>query len=319
MSAAPAGTPAKVLQVCALEPHLAGVLDDRYASLRLPPGPDRAGFVRERCGGVELVVTNGGTGIDAALMTGLPALRAVVCFGAGYDRVDVAAARSRGIAVANTPDVLTACVADLAVGLLLDVFRGISAGDRFVRRGAWRAGAGFPLQTRFSGRRVGILGMGRIGVAVAERLGGFGTVISYHNRRPRADVPYTYVGSAVELARGCDALVVTAAAGPESDGLVSRAVLQELAGGYLVNVARGSLVDEQALVELVVDGTLAGAALDVFRDEPHVPAALVEADNVVLLPHVGSGTTQTRRAMSELALANVEQYFADGTLRTPVP
>ena len=241
-------------------------------------------------------------------------------FGVGYDRTDVAEARRRGIAVSNTPGVLDACVADTAVGLVIDVMRGLSAADRFVRRGEWARGRAPALSRRVTGARVGILGLGRIGLAIARRLAGFDTTISYHNRRPRLGVPYEYADSPVDLARDCDVLVVAAAGGPASRHLVDARVLDALGpDGFLVNVARGSVVDEAALVAALEAGGIAGAGLDVFADEPHVPVALLDRDDVVLLPHLASATQETRAAMVGLVLANVERFLADGTLVTPVP
>jgi lactate dehydrogenase-like 2-hydroxyacid dehydrogenase len=203
--------------------------------------------------------------------------------------------------------------------LFLDVFRGITAADRFVRRGGWTRGS-FPLATKASGKRVGILGLGRIGRVIARRLEAFDSVISYHNRNPVPGVGYRYAESVLSLATESDVLIVAAAGGPGSAGLISADVLRALGpGGYLINIARGSLVDEQALITALTDGTIAGAGLDVFADEPHVPAALLELDNVVLLPHLASGTVETRQAMSELVLANLEQFMSDGTLVTPIP
>jgi len=241
-----------------------------------------------------------------------------VNFGVGYDSSDVEEARSRGVQVANTPDVLTDCVADVAVGLVIDVMRRLSAADRFVRRGEWVGGGVPPLTRRVTGARVGILGLGRIGSAVAQRLAGFDVELSYHSRTPR-DVPHRYAASPVELAQGCDVLVVTTAGGAQSRHLVDAEVIGALGpNGYLVNVARGSVVDEVALVSALEEGRLAGAGLDVFADEPHVPAALLGRDDVVLLPHLGSATVETRSAMTDLVLANVERFLADGTLLTPI-
>jgi lactate dehydrogenase-like 2-hydroxyacid dehydrogenase len=216
--------------------------------------------------------------------------------------------------------VLTDCVADTAVGLVIDVMRRLSAGDRFVRRGEWADGRVPALARRVTGARVGILGLGRIGLAIARRLAAFDATISYHNRSERTDVPYAYAASPIELARGCDVLVVAAAGGPDSRHLVGADVLDALGpDGFLVNVARGSIVDEEALVDALEDGRIAGAGLDVFSDEPRVPAALLDRDDVVLLPHVGSGTVETRAEMVELVLANVDQFLKTGTLVTPVP
>lgn len=310
--------PGGVLQVGPLKQSLAQTLATEYGAVELPEGPGREPFLARRGPAVTAAVTSGGTGVDAELMAALPHLEAIVNFGVGYDTTDVEEARARGVAVSNTPGVLDDCVADLAVGLVIDVLRGISAADRHVRRGGWPSGP-YRLTRKVSGKRAGIVGLGRIGRAVASRLEGFGIAISHHNRRLRSDVPYTYRDSLVELARDSDVLIVTATGGPESAGLVSREVLTALGpDGCLVNVARGSVVDEEALVGLLLSGGLGGAGLDVFAAEPSVPAALLELDNVVLLPHVASGTEETRAAMEQLTLDNLDRFLADGTLVTPV-
>ena len=268
---------------------------------------------------VEVAVTGVPHGVTAEMMDRLPGLRAIVHFGVGYDATDVAEARRRGIALSHTPDVLTDAVADAAVGLVIDVMRGLSAADRFVRRGDWAAGASFPLTRQVSGSRVGILGLGRIGSAVARRLQAFDAEISYHSRHARPGVTHRYARSARDLAAGCEVLVVTTPGGPGSRHLVDAEVLDALGPrGFLVNVARGSVVDEEALVEALEAGRLAGAGLDVHADEPRVHPALVGRDDVVLLPHVGSANVETRTAMADLVLANVESFLADGTLVTPV-
>jgi lactate dehydrogenase-like 2-hydroxyacid dehydrogenase len=258
-------------------------------------------------------------GADAALIEALPNLKVIAGFGVGFDKVDQAAAVRRGIHVSNTPDVLNDCVADLAFALLLDVVRGVSAADRFVRRGDWLKGR-FPITTRVSGKRLGVLGLGRIGRAVAQRAGGFGMAVGYCNRQPLPDVDFTYHATPAALAGWCDILVVTAAGGGATRHLVDEGVLQALGPqGFLVNVARGSVVDEQALVRALVDKRIAGAGLDVFEDEPRVPDALLALDNVVLTPHVASGTEETRAAMADLVVENLHCYFTTGRLLTPVP
>lgn len=268
---------------------------------------------------VRIAVTTGRTGVNKAIMDRFPSLEAIVNFGVGYDATDVDEAARRGIAVSNTPEVLTDCVADTAVALVLDVMRGFSSADRFLRRGDWASGRAFPLTRRVSGARTGILGLGRIGRAVAHRLDAFGMAISYHSRTRKSDVPYAYASSAVELASQVDVLVVTAAGGESSRRLVDATVLDALGPrGFLVNVARGSVVDETALVAALELGRLAGAGLDVFADEPRVSKSLLDRDDVVLLPHLGSGTVETRADMRDLALANVTQFLTDGTLRTPI-
>ncbi len=296
--------------VGSLRSELRAALEERYDARELADASSPA----------VVAVTSGTWGVRAEHLDRLPAVRAVVNFGVGYDATDVAECARRGIVVSNTPDVLTDCVADLAVGLVIDVMRGLSAGDRFVRRGDWEAGRSVPLARKVSGASVGILGLGRIGLAIARRLEGFDATIRYHNRRPRADVGYDYAASVRELASASDVLIVAAAGGAASRGLVDAAVLEALGpDGFLINVARGSVVDEAALVAALEAGLVAGAGLDVFADEPHVPESLRGRDNVVLLPHVGSATVETRAAMTELVLANVAAFLAEGRLLTPVP
>ncbi len=310
-----------VLQVGPLKPSLAQTLQDAYASYVLPDEPaERERFLTSHGGEITAVVTSGRTGVDAELMAGLPNLGAVVNFGVGYDTTDVEAAARRGIAVSNTPDVLTDCVADTAVGLMIDVLRQFSAADRYVRQGRWPVDGNYPLTRQVSNTRVGIIGMGRIGSAIAHRLTAFGCSIRYHNRRPVVDSAFTYVPSRVELARQVDVLVVAAAGGADTRNLVDREVLEALgADGYLINISRGSVVDETALVDALAEGMLAGAGLDVFAGEPHVPEALLTMDNVVVLPHVASGTVQTRDAMEKLTLRNLDSFLQTGKVVTPVP
>lgn len=310
-----------VLQVGALQPGLVEQLAATYDAAVLPATPDlRDRWLDEHGSGVRLVVTSGRFGVDRALMERLPGLQAIVNFGVGYDTTDVTAARERRVAVSHTPDVLTDCVADTAVGLAIDVMRQFSAADRFVRSGSWPHERNYPLTRRVSGARVGILGLGRIGRAIAHRLEAFGCTISYHSRREVGDAPYRYVASARELASEVDLLVVATSGGAGSTRLVDRPVLEALGpDGFLVNVARGSVVDEDALVELLVCGALGGAGLDVFASEPHVPTALLDLDNVVLLPHLASGTVETRADMVALTMANIESWLVRGELLTPVP
>jgi lactate dehydrogenase-like 2-hydroxyacid dehydrogenase len=300
-----------VVRVGPLMPFLEEALERAYAAPSLTD-------VGSSTAGLTVAVAGGGTVIGAAEMDALPDLRAVANFGVGYDNVDVEEATRRGIVVSNTPDVLTDAVADLAVALVLDVLRQVSAADRFVRRGEWAAGERFPLTREVRGSVVGILGLGRIGQAVAERLEPFGARIAYHSRSPQ-DVVWTYHASAVDLAGASDVLVVLTPGGADTHHLVDASVLEALGpDGFLVNVARGSVVDEAALVAALEEGRLAGAGLDVFADEPNVPTALLGRDDVVLLPHVGSATVQTREAMATLVLDNIAAFLASGELVTPV-
>jgi lactate dehydrogenase-like 2-hydroxyacid dehydrogenase len=319
-----------VLQVGPLKPSLAQTLAQTHAAYVLPDEPaERDEFLSSHGDEITVAVTSGRTGVSADLMAALPKLGAVVNFGVGYDTTDVDAAAARGIGVSNTPDVLTDCVADTAVGLTIDVMRRFSAADRYLRAGRWPVDGDYPLTRQVSNTRVGIIGLGRIGTAIAKRLSAFGCIISYHNRRQVEGSTYRYVESPVELARGVDVLVVAAAGGSDTRKLVDGAVIDALGAdrgersdggkyGFLVNIARGSVVDEQALVEALTAGRLAGAGLDVFADEPNVPEALLSLDNVVLLPHVGSGTVETRNAMEQLTLRNLEEFLRSGRLVTPV-
>lgn len=309
----------RVLQIGPLKPSLAETLRTVYQAYALPNGDERDAFLADHAAEITAIVVSGVTRVDPDLMAALPNLKAVVNFGVGYDNIDVDAATARGIGVSNTPEVLDDCVADTAVGLLIDTMRQFSAADRYLRAGRWAADGNYPLTRQVSGSHVGILGLGRIGGAIATRLSAFGCTISYHNRRQIPDSPYRYADSPVELARRVQVLVVAAAGGTATRHLVDREVFDALgADGYLVNIARGTVIDQDALVEALTHGRLAGAGLDVFADEPNVPAALTKLDNVVLLPHVGSGTVETRAAMEALVLANLDRFLKSGLLVTPV-
>ncbi len=309
----------KVLQVGTIETSLTDALSAKYPVLQLPNDAARAGFLAEHGESVAAIVDSGPPGVDAELMKALPNLGAIVHHGAGYDTIDVDAAYRLGIGVSNTPDVLNDSVADTAVGLMLATMRGLCTADRHVRAGRWPSDGKYPLGRDVSGARVGILGLGRIGSAIAARLIGFGCAIAYHNRREVPGSPYRYLASPVALAESVDVLVVATVGGAGTEHLVSRAVLEALGPqGYVINIARGSVVDQDALVELLVAGRLAGAGLDVFTDEPHVPTDLCRLDNVVLLPHIGGVTERSLSMMRELVLRNLDQYLTRGTLTTPV-
>lgn len=276
--------------------------------LRDTPGP-----------GIRTVVTGGAEGIDAATIDALPDLALIAVCAVGYDKVDVAHARSRGIAVTNTPDVLTDDTADMAIALMYAVFRRIPQYDRYVRAGAWTAKGAPPLGRKLSGKRVGILGLGRIGSAIARRCVPFAGEIAYHSRRPVAGVPYRYAPDVRSLAASVDILVIAVSGGADSANIVDAAVLDALGpDGTLINIARGSVVDETALVTALAEGRLGAAGLDVFAHEPHVPEALLALDNVVLAPHQGSATVETRRAMADLVLANLHAFYAERPLKTPL-
>jgi lactate dehydrogenase-like 2-hydroxyacid dehydrogenase len=268
---------------------------------------------------VRAVAGSGDSKVSAELMAQLPALELISIMGVGYDGVDVAAAKARGVMVTHTPNVLNDDVADLAIGLMLCAARQLPAADRFVRSGQWLKGP-MPLARKMSGARLGLVGMGRIGQAIAQRAQAFGMQIAYHTRTPKADVPYAHHADLLSLARDSDFLVLITPGGAGTRHLVNAQVLQALGPkGILVNVARGSVVDEAALIEALEGGVIGGAALDVFEDEPRVPQRLMDLPQVVLVPHIGSATGQTRQAMADLAFGNLREHFAGRPVLTPVP
>ena len=308
----------RLLQHGPLMASLESALAEHFDLQLLSKQTDRQAFLAGRGGEFTGLVTSARFGADRALIESLPKLAVIASFGVGVDAIDLAAARERGVAVSNTPDVLTDCVADLAFGLLIDVARRLSAAARFVRRGDWLKGQ-FPLATRVSGKNLGIVGLGRIGTAIARRAGGFDMPVRYHSRRIIENCPYDYEASLPALADWADFLVIACAGGAATRHLVSREVIDALGpDGFLVNISRGSVVDEPALVEALLAGRLGGAALDVFDDEPNVPPALFGLDSVVLLPHIASATRETRQAMADCVLANLRSWVDAGRLLTPV-
>ncbi len=307
-----------VLVLKAIYPDAMEALGQRFNLHRLDQAPDREAFLAAVGPRVRGLVAGGQAPVDGALFNRLPQLEIVANFGVGYDLIDAAEAGRRGITVTNTPDVLTEDVADLAVGLLLAAVRQIPQADRFLRAGHWPTRT-HALTGTLRGRTIGILGLGRIGRAIARRLEGFGVAIAYHGRSHQADVPYAYHDTLLGLARAADVLMVVAPGTAETRGLVNAAVLDALGpDGVVVNVARGSLIDEAALIEALRDGRIHSAGLDVFAAEPHVPAALSALDHVVLLPHVGSASHHTRGAMGTLVVDNLASWFAGRGPLTPV-
>lgn len=269
---------------------------------------------------VRAVAASGESKVSAELIARLPALEIVSVMGVGYDGVDVAAAKARGVVVTHTPDVLNDEVADTALGLMLCAARQLPAADRYVRAGDWASKGPMPLQTRMSGKRLGLVGMGRIGKAIAHRALAFGMPVAYTARSAKRELPYRFCATAAELAAESDFLVVITPGGAATRKLVDATVLKALGPkGILVNVARGSVVDEAALIDALEQGVIAGAALDVFENEPQVPDRLRALPQVVLAPHIGSATRETRQAMAALALGNLAAHFAGQPLPTPVP
>jgi D-3-phosphoglycerate dehydrogenase len=279
--------------------------------------PDRTGLLA-RCGAVRAATTRGELGADAALMDALPALEIIACYGVGVDGIDLEAARARGIRVTNTPDVLTGDVADTAIALALAVMREIPRADAHVRGGGWAA-APLPLARRFHGCKLGIVGFGRIGAAVAKRAAAFDCAIGYFNRSPLPDAPYQAFATIRALAEWCDVLVVTLAGGAGTRAIIDAEVIRALgARGFFVNVSRGTTVDEAALLTALETQAIAGAGLDVFLNEPHIDERFKALPNAVLYPHHGSATVETRRAMGQLMRDNLAAHFAGERLLTPV-
>jgi len=302
----------RVLQYGRLMPSLEKQLVEAFDLHRLADESDPKAFLAQRGAEFTGLATQGFA--DAALIAALPKLKVISSFGVGVDKIDLKAAAERDIPVGNTPDVLNDCVADLALGLMIDVARGIGASERYLRAGSWPKAA-YPLQRRMSGKKLGILGLGRIGHAIAKRALAFDMDIRYHNRRPVVDTSIAHEPSLVELARWCDFLVVIVPGGAATQHLVNEEVINALGPeGFLINVARGSVVDEEALVSALKDKRLGGAGLDVFAKEPQVPSDLMALDNVVLVPHIGSATVETRAAMAQRVFDNLDSFFKNGKL-----
>jgi hydroxypyruvate reductase len=310
----------EVLEIVEVHPWTTEQLERDYVVHRLWEADDPKAFVAEVAPRVRAVVTNGMVGVKGELLRALPGLEIVGVFGVGVDAVDLAAAREMGARVTNTPDVLTTGVAELGMALLLDVARRLTANDRYLRAGRWPSEGDPPLANNLGGKRMGIVGLGRIGQATARLGEAFGMRVCYHGPSgPKADMPWDYVGDLVEMAEAVDVLMVTCVGGAATKGLIGREVIEALGPqGWLINVSRGSVVDEPALVDALASGRLGAAGLDVFASEPHVPDALIGLDNVVLQPHQGSATVETRQAMGQLVLDNLAAHFAGRPLPTAV-
>ena len=311
---------ADVLMIAPMLPLVIEKLSDAFTLHRLWEAPDRESFLWEVGPQIRGLAVGGGghKPIGAELYDLLPKLEILSSFGVGYDHIDAREAARRGIVVTNTPGVLDDEVADLAIGLLLATIRQLPQSDRYLRQGHWLEKP-YPLTTTLRGRTVGVLGLGRIGKSIARRIEAFGVPVMYHGRSEQADVPYRYFPTLVGLAEAVDVLIVIAPGGAGTKHIVNAQVLQALGpNGILINVARGSLVDEQALIEALRNRTILSAGLDVFEDEPRVPQELIDIEHTVLLPHVGSATVHTRNAMGQLVVDNLVSWFAGKGPLTPV-
>ena len=305
----------ELLVIAPIFPPTLAALERDYTlhKLWLVPNPDA--LVAEVAARVRGIVTVGSIGLAPGRIESLPRLEIIGCFGNPRGTVDLAAARARGVIVTNTPDSITEAVADVALGLLVSVMRKIGETDRFVRAGKWLAGLP-PVGTGLGGKTCGVIGLGAIGGGVARRAEACGMKVCYHGPREKPGIPYPYYVDLEEMARRADCLVLSCPLTPETRGLVDSRVLDALGrNGFLVNVARGPVVDETALIAALQAGRIAGAGLDVYWDEPRVPAALLAMENVVLAPHIGSSTMEVREARGEKLMANLRAHFAG----KPVP
>ncbi|CAL9175066.1 unnamed protein product [Musa hybrid cultivar] len=310
-----------VLLTARIDPYLEAELDRRFKLFRLwelPPAQRRE-FLRENAEAIRAVVGSPALGADAEMIDLLPRLEIVANFGVGLDKVDLRRCRDRGVRVVYTPDVVTDDTADLAIGLAIAAMRRICDSDRYLRDGSWKGKGDYKLTSKFSGKTVGILGLGRIGQAVAKRAEGFGCPICYCSRSEKRHTNYKYYPSVLELAANCQVLVVACPLTEETHHIINREVIDALGPkGVLVNVGRGPHVDECELVSALLDGRLGAAGLDVFEHEPHVPEQLFGLDNVVLVPHIGTDTLETSKAMADLILENLEAHVSNRPLLTPV-
>lgn len=299
-------------------PWMQEIFDAEFTCHRLYEAKDRDAFLREVGARVRGLASFAGFRVDARLIEALPKLEIISNFGVGVDTIDLDAARERGIIVTNTPDVLNDCVADTAMALVLNALRKFPQAEAYLRAGNWATRGPYPLATSLGGKTLGILGLGRIGMAIARRAEAFGMSIRYHNRT-RRNLPYPYDPDPVTLAKNSDVLMIATPGGAETDNLVGAAVLDALGpDGYVINIARGSVIDEPVLLKYLQEKRIAGAGLDVYADEPRVPPPFFALDNAVLFPHVGSATVETRRAMGMLQIENLRRYFAGQPVKTRV-
>ncbi|MDY0271130.1 MAG: 2-hydroxyacid dehydrogenase [Advenella sp.] len=302
----------QVLQIGPAPSLINEYLASNYEVVKLWEHEDIVQTLKTRCQECVAVVTSAKYGLKNEWLDFLPALKVVSSFGVGYDSIDAQELGRRGIQLGNTPDVLNDCVADTAMALLLGAGRGLVRADRFVREGQWPR-AEFPLMHSITGKKAGIVGLGNIGQAIAKRLTGFDCEIRYHNRSEKKGVPYRYESSLKALAQWSDFLFIMCVGGPATYHLINDEIITALGpDGLLINVSRGTVIDEEAMIKALQDGRLGGAALDVFEREPYVPEVLMEMDNVVLMPHLGSATIETRQRMAQRVIDNLDGFFREG-------
>jgi lactate dehydrogenase-like 2-hydroxyacid dehydrogenase len=308
-----------VLMPAPAMPLIVEEIEKRFTLHKLWEQADPEAYLREHGQAVRAIAGGAKKRMDGAWMAQFPKLEFVSNFGVGYDGVDAAWCGKNGVIVSNTPDVLTDEVADLAVGLLIATIRQLPQADAYLRRGDWLK-ANFPLTTSLRGRKIGILALGRIGKAIGKRLEGFGVEIVYHGRTAQPDAPYPYFANLTEMARAVDVILSVAPGGAHTHHIINAEVLKALGpDGIVINVGRGTVIDEKALVEALTSKTILSAGLDVFEDEPRVPQALIDIPHVVLLPHVGSASHHTRRLMGQLVVDNLVSWFSGKGPLTPVP
>lgn len=302
-----------LLQIASF-PALAQALIDAEFCCHAPADLDRDEALRQRVRGI---ITRSSFEVSARTIARLPNLGIVAVCGVGYERIALDAAAQRGVQVTHTPEILNSAVAELCIGMLFALLRRLPQADRYVRTGEWSR-ASFPLASNLAGKRVGIVGLGRIGKEIARRLGPFGVTLSYHGRSDQR-LPWRYEPDLHALARASDVLILASPGGASTPRMIDASVLEALgASGFLINIARGSVVDEDALIDALTRRTIAGAALDVFDREPEIDARFLALDNVVLTPHIGSATDETRLAMARLTLDNLHRYYEHGSVLTPI-
>jgi lactate dehydrogenase-like 2-hydroxyacid dehydrogenase len=309
-----------ILLVAGMADELADLLEPHFTVHRVAGTGEAVGLPVELRRQIRGLITAGGAGVTPELIEAYPALEIVSCYSVGYDGVDAKHAASKGIVITHTPDVLNDEVANTAIALLLATTRRVVAFDKYLRQGRWSREGPAPLTRGLAGKRVGIVGMGRIGMAIAEKLAAFKCDIVYHNRSRRPELDFPYYDDLDAMAADCDILIVMTPGGPATRNLINAGIMSALGpDGTLINVSRGSVVDEKELVSALQTGKLGAAGLDVFAHEPNVPAELVAMENVVLLPHVGSATEETRAAMRALSVDNLVSWYKTGSAVTPVP